>query len=349
MTLTRLCTLLLVGLTTTQAAETLPDIPDPKGRAGMMAAVILDDADRETILAAGGANFPGKPPWEGGTKVFYRDIFLLRQTEGRWSWRKVGELPEPSAYAAFCATPDRRGLIIAGGANGERHLAAVWRVGADGHCQKFAPDLPQPRAYAGFGAVNGALALLGGSRSADATGALGSVAMLRLGQPTEGWRVSEDDPMQARILPLFGGDDSTLIWGGGCGLFAQDGKPARAYLNDLQHANSRQQGAQFHGLATPLAAPAGPGVVVGTGLFFVGGDDGSHDGKPLAEHPGQSRDILHIDLETREPKVVGQWPTSLATAPLLRLGDDLVTISGETRPGVRTPACSTWTIPAKFR
>jgi hypothetical protein len=27
-----------------------------------------------------------------------------------------------------------------------------------------------------------------------------------------------------------------------------------------------------------------------------------------------------------------------------------VTISGETRPGVRTPACSSgWTIPAKFR
>ncbi|MEY4854756.1 MAG: hypothetical protein RIR32_1432, partial [Verrucomicrobiota bacterium] len=39
----------------------------------------------------------------------------------------------------------------------------------------------------------------------------------------------------------------------------------------------------------------------------------------------------------------------LATAPLLRLGHDLVTISGETRPGVRTPACSSWTIPAKFR
>jgi N-acetylneuraminic acid mutarotase len=47
--------------------------------------------------------------------------------------------------------------------------------------------------------------------------------------------------------------------------------------------------------------------------------------------------------------VVGQGPTPLTTAPLLRLGDDLVTISGETRPGVRTPACTRWTIPAKLR
>jgi N-acetylneuraminic acid mutarotase len=50
-----------------------------------------------------------------------------------------------------------------------------------------------------------------------------------------------------------------------------------------------------------------------------------------------------------EVQVVDQWPHPVATAPLLRLGDDLVTISGETRPGVRTPACTRWTIPAKLR
>lgn len=340
---------LLLGVAALRALE-LPDIPDPKGRAGMMAAVVRDGEGREAILAAGGANFPGKPPWEGGAKVFHRDIFLCRQDgAGKWAWTKVGELPTPIAYAAFCAGPDRRSLIVAGGADADRHLDAVWRIGVDGRCEKFAAALPQPRAYAGFAEVNGALALLGGSRSPDATAALGTVASLRLDQPADGWRVSAEDPAQARILALFGADETTLLWGGGCGLFAQAGKPARAYQADLLHANSRLQGADFHGLPTPLAAPAGPGVASGTGLFFVGGDDGAHYGKPPAEHPGQSRDILYIDLETREPKVVGQWPTPLATAPLLRLGHDLVTISGETRPGVRTPACSSWTIPVRFR
>jgi N-acetylneuraminic acid mutarotase len=340
---------LLLGGATLPALE-LPDLPDPRGRAGMMAAVILDDDGREAILAAGGANFPGKPPWEGGRKVFHRDIFLCRRdAAGKWGWTKVGDLPTPIAYAAFCATPDRRALVVAGGADADRHLAAVWKVGADGRCEKFADALPQPRAYAGFVEVNGALALLGGSDAPDATAALGTLASLRLDRPQAGWRLSAEEAAQARILPLFGADETTLLWGGGCQLFDQGGKAARAYQADLHHANSRLQGADFHGLPGPLAAPAGPGVLAGTGLFFVGGDDGAHYGKPPAEHPGQSRDILYIDLETREPKVVGQWPTPLATAPLLRLGHDLVTISGETRPGVRTPACSSWTIPAKLR
>ena len=340
---------LMLGAAALSALE-LPDIPDPHGRAGMMAAVILDGDGREVILAAGGANFPGKPPWEGGTKVFHRDIFLCRRgADDRWTWRKVGELPAPNAYAAFCAGLDRKALIIAGGADADKHLDAVWKVTADGRCEKFAAPLPEPRAYAGFAEVNGALAVLGGSRSPDATAALGTLASLRLDKPQEGWRLSAEEAAQARILPLFGAEETTLLWGGGCGLFAQGGKPARAYQSDLHHANSRLQGADFHGLPSPLAAPASPGVASGSGLFFVGGDDGSHYGKPPTDHPGQSRDILFIDLETREPKVVGQWPTPLATAPLLRLGPDLVTISGETRPGVRTPACSSWTIPAKFR
>lgn len=342
--------LALVGFATATSASPLPDIPDPQGRAGMMAAVILDESGREAILAVGGANFPGKPPWEGGTKIFHRDIFLCRRDgSGQWAWKKVGDLPVANAYAAFGASPDRQALIIAGGADAEKHHDAVWKVSADGRSEVFAKPLPEPRAYAGFAAVNGALALLGGSRAPDATTALGTLASLRLDRPQDGWRVSAEEAAQARILPLFGAAETTLLWGGGCGLFARDGKPARAYQSDLHHATSRAQGADLHGLPSPLAAPAGPGVAAGTGLFFVGGDDGSHYGKPPAEHPGQSRDILYIDLETREAKVVGQWPTPLATAPLLRLGDELVTISGETRPGVRTPVCSRWTIPAKFR
>jgi len=137
---------LLLGAAALSALE-LPDIPDPHGRAGMMAAVILDGDGREAILAAGGANFPGKPPWEGGAKVFHRDIFLCRRgADDRWTWRKVGDLPAPNAYAAFCASPDRKALIIAGGADADKHLDAVWKVGADGRCETFADPLPQPLA-----------------------------------------------------------------------------------------------------------------------------------------------------------------------------------------------------------
>lgn len=36
------------------------------------------------LLVAGGANFPGKLPWEGGTKVWHDTIFALEKTDSAW-------------------------------------------------------------------------------------------------------------------------------------------------------------------------------------------------------------------------------------------------------------------------
>lgn len=346
----RLCLAALFALSTLRAAEPLPDLPDAKGRAGMMAAVVLQADGSEAILAAGGANFPDGPPWEGGTKVFHRDIFLLqRHPDGKWAWHKVGNLPAPAAYAAFCPSPDQRSLLVAGGADARRHLDTVWRIHPDGRCERLAPPLPQPRAYAGFAVVQGRLVLLGGSSGPDAAPAIGNTATLSLSQPEEGWQVATGSQEHARILTLAGSDGHTVLWGGGCTLAPEAGRPARTYRRDVFYGIDLPDEPASRDLGTPLAAAAGPGVPVRDGLLFVGGDHGAHSGKPLAEHPGQSCDILLIDSKTRKATVVGRWPTPLATAPLLRLGDDLVTISGETRPGVRTPACSTWTIPPALR
>ena len=332
------------------AAEALPDLPDPLGRAGMMAAVLKDTDGQEVILAAGGSNFPGKMPWDGGTKVFYKDIFLLKKAAGKWAWRKVGELPVPNAYAAFAATPQRDGLVIAGGCNAEGHLAEVVVARLDGSCAAFGPKLPEPRAYAGCFTMGSRLILNGGTTTPTATGALATMTVLDLAQPRDGWKSTDDKEEFARILPLVGGvDNGTAIWLGGCALSADQGKPLRDYRDALTYSKPNGQGTKFHALPTALAASAGPGVAAGQHLFFVGGDNGKHYGKPPATHPGQGTQVIAIDTETLEIQVVDQWPHPVATAPLLRLGDDLVTISGETRPGVRTPACTRWTIPAKLR
>lgn len=332
------------------AVEPLPDLPDPLGRAGMMAAVLKDSAGQEVILAAGGSNFPGKMPWEGGTKVFYKDIFLLKQTDGKWSWRKVGELPTPNAYAAFAATPARDGLVIAGGCNAEGHLSAVLVAKTDGTCTPQKADMNRGRAYAGFFTSGTCLYVLGGTNQPNSTSAEETRAFLDLRKLDAWLAVGSDD--YARILPLTGASNNgTRIWAGGCALRDHQGQPMRTYDDTLYYSkpNGVERGTKLHGLPSPLAAAAGPGVGAGHHLFFVGGDDGKHYGKPPATHPGQGTQVIAIDTETLEVQVVDQWPHPVATAPLLRLGDDLVTISGETRPGVRTPACTRWTIPAKLR
>ncbi len=340
--------LLVLSAALNAAPTDYPPLPDAKGRAGMMAAVIRDARGQDCVLAAGGANFPDKMPWEGGTKVFYREIFLLEK-KGAWTWRKVGDLPEPTAYAAFCASPDQKGLILAGGANGEHHLTQVLLIDANGAVSNFSPPLTTPRAYAGFTTIQGSFAMVGGSDKADATQALDTMTMLVLQNPDAGWKTNEADPDQARILAFMGSSDGVLVWGGGCRLFAQAGQPKRDYLEDLQHVTRQGQGVSFHGLGDKLAASAGPAVAVNGGFCLVGGDTGSHYGQPPATHPGHSQQILFIDGDTFATKVIGTWPTPLATAPLLRLGNDLLTISGETKPGVRTPATSHWTLPENYR
>ena len=50
----------------------LPPIPDREGFAGSYAGV-----SGNALLVAGGANFPDKRPWEGGTKIWYDRVFVL--------------------------------------------------------------------------------------------------------------------------------------------------------------------------------------------------------------------------------------------------------------------------------
>ena len=346
--LTPLLGLFVAALAGAQA-EPLPDLPDPLGRAGMMAAVLREADGSEVIVAAGGTNFPDKPLWQGGQRRYHRDILKLSRKDGVWTWRQIGELPEGLVGAAFCATPRRDGLIFAGGAAADGHRTGVWRIALDGEVTRLGSDLPPPRAYGGFTATNGNLIFLGGTDRPDATETLPTLTSLDLDAPDKGWRTTDADPSYGRIIPLVGAGPNLLLWAGGCSLSAKDSKPFRDYHENLAFQSSLDAGNRFHGLPHALAGAAGPGVLSQTHLFFVGGDDGAQYGHPYETHTGLARRILVIDLETFEVTDVGEWPHPVAVAPLLRLGDDLVTVSGELRPGVRTPRLTRWPIPAKYR
>ena len=339
---------LLAALTCAQA-EPLPDLPDPLGRAGMMAAVLREADGSEVIVATGGTNFPDKMPWQGGQRKYHKDILKLSRKDSAWSWSKIGELPEGLVGAAFCATPKRDGLVIAGGASAEGHRADVWLVGLDGKVTRFAESMTRPRAYAGFTSANGHLIVIGGIARPEDTAALATLTSLDLDDPDKPWRTTDADPSYGRIIPLVGSGLGKLVWGGGCSLSEKDGKPFRSYHENLAFQSSLDAGNRFHGLPNKLAGAAGPGVLSQTHLFFVGGDDGTQYGHPYETHTGLARRILVMDLETFEVTDLGEWPHPVAVAPLLRLGDDLVTVSGEVRPGVRTPKLTRWPIPAKYR
>ena len=70
--------------------------------------------------------------------------------------------------------------------------------------------------------------------------------------------------------------------------------------------------------------------------ILIGGDkrgNAPDPSKPVV----QSRDILVYDVIGNKWTHQGEWPVGIATAPAVVKGSEIMTISGETAPGVRTP------------
>lgn len=328
-----------------ERGENLPDFPDPVGRAGMAAATVRLSDGSEGILVVGGANFPGKAPWNGGEKVFHADIVLLRKVDGVWTWFKVGDLPEPVAYPAF--GPCKDGLIIAGGVNATGHLSAVRVISPDGKITGRRP-LPLTLAYPACVVDDGKLYVIGGQSTLTSTSAEPFFGVLDLEDEAPNW---ETRPWLAngRMLATAGVVDGELILAGGCSLKPDaQNKPVRTYLSDtrifdLSSKATDWESASVAGpqLPYPVVAACGPAVSHGNQVVLLGADDGSHYGKPPQDHRGQRTDILLVDAKANTVETAGQLTIGCVTAPAVVFGSDIVIVSGETKPGVRTAALQT--------
>ncbi len=65
------------------------------------------------LVAAGGANFPDRKPWEGGKKVWYDTVFVLEKPDGQW--KVAGKLPRPLGYGVSATWRDR--VVCVGGSD----------------------------------------------------------------------------------------------------------------------------------------------------------------------------------------------------------------------------------------
>lgn len=132
-----------------------------KGVSAAYAALINDK-----LIVAGGANFPGKQGFEGGSKAFYNQIVLYDETKKEWT--EIGQLPEAAAYGVSVQTTD--GALWIGGNNASHSLNNVYRVSlpeTGGVALEPLPTLPAPMdnfagcasgdlVFVGGGNVNGA-------------------------------------------------------------------------------------------------------------------------------------------------------------------------------------------------
>lgn len=350
---------LAVGFSSVEAALDLSastatshaPLPDAVGRAGMAAGAVVDSEDKPVILAVGGANFPDKLPWEGGKKVFYSDIYKIDKGQ----WTRLGALPEPVAYAAFASTA--KGLVLAGGANETGHINRVYLIQPEGTVMSL-PSLPKSLAYPAFSQRNGRLYVFSGQETPESTTALKDAYSLDIANLDAAkiaslqWELLPPMPVAGRILSTASATGSQIFIIGGASLSsAADGTPQRTYLSDVIAYNSATKEwtvDNFAALPIPLVASPNPAPAREGKILVLGGDTGAHYGKDAQTHPGQSSDIFIYDTQSNTWSTGGKWHTGIATAPAVVLGETVYTISGETKPGIRTPLVQQTTLSYSF-
>jgi N-acetylneuraminate epimerase len=326
----------VVGLAAAMESPTLqwnelPVLPDAEGFASVFAGV-----SHGALLVAGGANFPGKRPWEGGAKVWYDEIFVLTSATG--TWRVGGKLPRPNAYGVSFTTP--QGMVCAGGGDAREHGREVFLLmWEDGQVRtKPLPALPGPVAF-GSGAANGSqIYLFGGTARPDATAALATFQMMDLSAATPAWTELPPCPGPARMLAQVGMIGAEFFVCGGVSLHAgPDGKPVRTYLRDAYAYAPGKGWRRLADMPHAIAAAPSPMPVAPTGeLLVISGDDGQRGHLTGPDHPGFPREVLAYDARRDAWRVAGEAPISRATAPTTFWAGSWIIASGEKKPGYRS-------------
>lgn len=311
--------------------EKLAPIPSPLGVAGAFAGV-----SDGSLLVAGGANFPWKMPWDGGTKVWHSDIFVLEKPDG--PWQQAGKLPKPLGYGVTIS--HQRGLVCFGGSDFTGHHSSVFRLSwKNGRLEtKSLPEMPQPRANSSGALVGDTAFIFGGMATPDATNALNSLVALDLSSSQPVWRTLEPLPGAGRIFATAGTMGGSLFVFGGAALHpGTDGKPVRDWLHEAWSYSPGKGWKRLADLPRAAVAAPTPAPLIDGLLLVLGGDDGAQLTAPPNQHKGFRRDILAYDPQTDRWETNGETPFAHVTTSAVLWENRIVVPSGEIRPGVRSP------------
>ena len=109
-----------------QSMGTLSPAEGQKENIGV--AGLLQGTFGDYIIVGGGANFPAGGPLTGGAKVTYPDVYVLRAAEAGLTETDHAQMPYPVGYGVSATTPD--GVLYFGGSTDESGARAVTRLTA---------------------------------------------------------------------------------------------------------------------------------------------------------------------------------------------------------------------------
>ena len=317
--------------------DELPPLIDTPGLGGPFVG-----AHDGVLFVAGGANFEGTPPWEGGTKVWHDEIRVLESETG--TWRTVGSLPSRRAYGAALSIAE--GVVLLGGSDAERSYDECRLLILDPETHEALledlPPLPAPTAFPAAASVGSVVYCAAGSRSNVPTHAFW---MLDVSAPAgiRKWRELPPWPGPARhkaVAVAQGGRGrgaEFYLFSGEIPEISPDGAVTYDYRRDAYRFEiASQTWERLHDLQRPIAAASALPVGQSHALIFSG-STGEHvlDPDPRPEFPPTVQ-AYHTITDTWID--TGAMPEAVVTTGIARWQDRIVLASGEVRPGVRTPA-----------
>jgi N-acetylneuraminate epimerase len=317
---------------------TYPAFPLSPGVAAPMAGV-----HGGLLIAAGGANFPDRPPWDGGVKRTYDEIYAL--LPGEPAWRNCGKLPAPRAYAAVVSVPD--GVLAVGGENATGVFSDSLLFSWSGRevVVTPAPALPVPLASPVATVLDGKVYLAGGYAAGTPRVSTKSFYCLDLSALAAGWKELPSWPGPSRALAAIAALNGAVYVVSGLEMLAgTDGQPQINYLTDAYRYRPGSGWEKLPDLPWSVIAAPSPAPVTSAPerVFIFGGVDGRQVGK-VPRDKRVPEDILYFDVARHEWRLWKEvWPEPMVSAPVVRAGNEWIFVSGETKAGHRTTAVVGW-------
>ena len=354
--------------------DALPDVPDELGLAGAFVGVHDD-----VLIVAGGANFPvpegAAGLWDAATTKVYSDaIHVLLRDGDEYTWKTVeAKLPRPIAYGASVST--HLGVYCVGGQDNDQAYADTFFLAWDAASQNVLvqESEPLPEASTAGQAVwmNDAVWVWTGQSGTGADSA-SSHLWQRVLEGESDWTAQPDLPAHARTMAQLvvqhDGYDKALYLIGGRYEDANDAASQAAPLGlhflreTWQFKPDRLEGEPWQRKAdAPVPLAAGNALPTGQSHVFVLGyatgesiaaacaaNGGTPDWANF-DHPGFPRTALAYHTITDTWTEAGALPLNQVTTPAVRWGEDMLVISGEAAPKVRSRVVWRYSVNSRAR
>ena len=348
----------------------LPAIPAEQPSSpltGLAGAVI--GVDNNKLIVAGGSDFPGKKPWEGGKKAYYNQLYTLALNEGgaQGEWKQQQTcLPWPVAYCA--STSMEMGIVYAGGENENGLTDQVFLLHWDTIQAKVLirelPHLPGKRTNLAMVGIGKKLYAAGGENEQHA---FADLLLLDLGATNPQWQQLASMPKalshSVAIRQQNGKEDCIYIIGGRARTDSGISQLSGSLFCYHPHVNRWEQLPDIQVGVVKMNVSAAAAVPFGKEYILIAGsDDGvlfhqletlnlalahPRDGVHyqlllekkmdiLLHHPGFNKSAYLYHIPTGNWVKCGELPYAAVTTTAVKWKHQIFIPCGEIRPGKRT-------------